>query len=145
MTDLGISDKHLESFSLREPDRFAEIAELVYTFEDENLSPLNAASRVYWDFERCAHILLRHYEGFFIEESTYRGDKFLYSKRDVKLLAEKVIQDLGPNIQVALSEGRDFYRRGSEAYYYQGDYYQITIDKNGKLMQFHPVSVPLKA
>ena len=136
--ELGISKKQLDKFRETYPEKYKELYDVVLTFQAETLSSHKTTHPIYWDFERFIHIYLRHYENFFIETSTARGTHFQYSYKDIRRIACMIIEQLRNDIENQLLQGKSYAKHGEEGFYFNGNYYVIRIDSNGKLMQFHP-------
>jgi len=137
--ELGISNNQLEKFREANPEKYKELYGVVLTFETETISEYKTEFPIYWDFERFIHIYLRHYANFFIEQSTARGTHFQYSYKDIRRIACLIIENLKEEIEADLSKGNGYSKYGDKGYYFNGNFYTIRIDKQGRLMQFHPI------
>jgi hypothetical protein len=137
--ELGISNKQLEKFREAHPEKYKELYGVVLSFDTEPLSNYKTAFPIYWDFERFIHIYLRHYSNFFIEQSTARGTHFQYSYKDIRRVACLIIENLKEEIETDLPKGKGYSKYGDKGYYFNGNFYTIRIDKQGRLMQFHPL------
>jgi hypothetical protein len=136
---LGISQKQLDLYKQENEDGYLEIQKLVRQFNDETLVTKGGTIPIHWDFERCMHIMFRHYKNFSLDVSTKgQGTSFQYSYRDIRRLIEIVLTDNLAEIETYLKKGRTYKKYSGMGYYYDGNYYNFTIDSNGKLMQFHP-------
>lgn len=138
--DLSISDKRFEKFKVDFPDAYRQTRGAFLQFTDETLSEHQTQHPVYWDEERFVHIYGRHYVDHFINMSTYNGTHFQYSFKDVRRLLCMVLESLQKEIEIALSGGKNYNKYGDQGYYFNGNYYTLKIDANGRLMTFFPMS-----
>jgi hypothetical protein len=119
------------------------IVSVISGFEVETISGPENNCPIYWDFDRFSHIMFRHYSGIRIAESPSfsNPDKqptaFQYVFQDVQRLIKIIIRNLSKEIDSKLSQGKPFTVSG---YYYNGNYYNLRIDPDGRLMQFHPLN-----
>ncbi|MGM9478410.1 hypothetical protein ACS5PU_18435 [Pedobacter sp. GSP4] len=138
--DLSISNKRFEQFKLDFPDAYRQTRAAFLKFTDETLSENETQHPVYWDEERFVHIYGRHYVDHFINMSTYKGTHFQYSFKDIRRLLCLVLKSLEDEIEAALSSGRNYNKYGDQGYYFDGNYYTLKIDADGRLMTFFPMS-----
>ncbi|GAA4501438.1 hypothetical protein GCM10023172_23280 [Hymenobacter ginsengisoli] len=142
---LGISKKTYAKLRQSNSEAFWGIIGIARDFQTETVSGPESKYPIFWDFDRFAHVLTRHYKGFKIAESTYFSNPvqqptaFQYTYRDTIRLVKIVVKNLSKEIDARLSNGEPFSRQGQQAYYYNGNYYAIRIAPNGRLMQFHPL------
>jgi hypothetical protein len=113
------------------------IYQITMLFEDERLT--HNRFPVWWDYERLIHIYLRHVEGMQVGEKFEEKTVFQYKLRDIKRLVEIVLEKVDDEIQKHFLENKDqdFKRHGTMAVYYNGDYYNIDIGQDGRLMTFY--------
>jgi hypothetical protein len=139
---LSIPTKLLTKIYQHNRSLLYSILSVISGFETETLSGPESDYPVYWDFDRFSHIMFRHYKGLRIDESPSfsNPDKqpttFQYVFKDVRRLVKIIINNLSKDIDSKLSEGKQFTISG---YYYNGNYYNLRIDPDGRLMQFHPL------
>lgn len=134
---LGISSKVIDNMILNDTKKYMTLFQSTWMFETETLEYLGPKACIYWDFERFIHIFLRHNPDFFIPASTKgQGTHFQYNFQDIFRVAKIVLQQLRDDINSKLNSGKPFVVNG---HYYNGNHYQIRIDPDGKLMQFHPL------
>ncbi|WP_316818448.1 hypothetical protein [Pedobacter nyackensis] len=138
--DLSISNKRFEKFKLDFPDAYRQTRGAFLAFTNETLSEHKTQHPVYWDEERFVHIYGRHYVDHFINMSTYNGTHFQYSFKDIRRLLCMVLESLQGEIEAALSSGKNYNKYGDQGYYFNGNYYTLKIDANGRLMTFFPMS-----
>lgn len=136
---LGISSKVLDAFKLKDEKSWAELMSVILGFEPTPIQIWGWQHPVWWDFERFAHIYLRHYKNFFLEESSKgQGTNFQYHFKDIRRLIGIVIDRHKDEIEASLSQNKPYNRYDDQGYYYNGDFYTFRIASDGKLMQFHP-------
>lgn len=118
-------------------DAFSRIAEEAIRFRPQIL--LHGKTQIFWDLDSYLHIVLRHVEDFqvgaFLEKSPIP-----YRAQDLKALIEKVLSSIDDEIEHHFREnGPSVFRRsGKMAAEFNGDYYHLRIDDDGRLVQFHP-------
>jgi hypothetical protein len=136
---LGIATKHIDNLQRDNNDAWLELMKLIYGFEPETLTLWGWTQHVYWDFERFIHIYLRHYKEFLINESSKgQGTGFQYSLKDIRRIINLVLKANKDAIESRLKIGKGFHLQNDNGYYYNGNYYSLKIDPDGRLMQFHP-------
>jgi len=137
--ELGISERQFNSFKHAHPERYRELLGAILTFNTETLYFSNTNFPIYWDFERFIHIYIRHYHNFIIDDSTYKGTKFQYNYKDIRSIACLIIESLNKEINAVLSSGKPYNKYGDQGYYFNGNYYTLRIESDGRLMAFHPL------
>lgn len=117
---------------------FMEIYKTAIGFEDEMLSNINAPSLIYWDFKSYLHIFLRHCEE--LQPDGYFKSKtpFAYCQKDIRRILQIAIEKLEDKIHARLSQGLDFRTYGEKALYFNGNYYSMRIESDGRVDSFHP-------
>ncbi len=143
LTELGMTQKEWVKYIIdnANADLVIPICRAIFTFEDEVVSPYGAKQPVILDFKSFIHIYFRHHKEFHIREKFPTKTLFQYSIKDVINLVKRVVEDLNLDIQNCLAEKKEFYRNGRKAHYYQGDYYAIRINKDGRVTQFYPLDI----
>ena len=93
------------------------------------------------DLEGFIHIYLRHVEelstsGFYTERT-----KFQLKEKDVEIAIDHVMNALNDEYQAFRENNpdRQFRKYGDQAYYYNGDYYELRIEPDGRLIQFYNI------
>lgn len=127
----------LKRFSEKYPDKAALIVDKVLNFKQHRY---NAIGRhlLYLDLDGFLHIYLRHVEelstsGLFPERS-----KFQLAEKDVEIAISHVMDALNDEYQIFREENpdRQFRKYSDQAYYYNGDYYELRVEPDGRLIQF---------
>jgi hypothetical protein len=69
-------------------------------------------------------------------------DKFQLQEKDVLLMIDHVMHELNNDYQAyrEVNPQGKFVRRGEQAYYCRGDYYEVYVDKDGRLESFYKAS-----
>ena len=134
---LGISSKVIDNMILNDTKKYVTLLQSTWMFETETLEYLGPKACIYWDFESFIHIFLRHNPEFFVSASTKgQGTHFQYRFKDIFRVAKIILEQLRDGINAKLTVGQPFTVNG---YYYNGNHYQVRINPNGRLMQFHPL------
>lgn len=133
----GISEKIIRDMLLNDKKKYITLFQSTWMFETETLVYLGPKACVYWDFERFIHIFLRHNPDFFISTiKKGQGTHFQYRFKDIFRVAKIVLEQLRDAINAKLKTGKPFVING---HYYNGNHYQVRVDTDGRLMQFHPL------
>lgn len=138
--DLGITHRVFRKFKEDHSDEYRNARMMLLSFKDETLTDHVTQYPIYWDEERFVHIYGRHYVDYFINFSTYKGTHFQYSYKDIRRLVCLVLKSLKDEIELALSSGKQYDKYGDQGYYFNGNYYTLRVDANGRLMTFFPMS-----
>ena len=109
----------------------------------EKFSPsilMYGEKQVFWDLDSYIHIALRHLKDHQLGSFGLKTP-FPYMSNDLKSLVEKVLSRIEEEIRQYLmsSPGSDFTRHGKMAVFYNGDHYNLRINPEGRLAQFHMV------
>ncbi|EGR4062960.1 hypothetical protein DDM92_14455 [Vibrio cholerae] len=102
---------------------------------------LHGENQVYWDVDSFIHIAMRHIKDFQIGEFKNRT-QLPYKHEDLSMLIEKVLNALREEITLHFKQkpDKDFVRSGSMAVRFNGDYFNLRINSDGRLYQFHSLS-----
>jgi len=142
LAHLGISERHLKSLETNNPLAWKQLLGHILYFEPEVIDIWGWKHPVWWDFERFIHIYLRHYKEFFIEKSNKgQGTTFVYNFKDIRRVICNVLKANKEEIEASLANGKVFRKYDDHGYRYNGNYYTFSIDKDGRLMQFHPQEI----
>lgn len=124
---------------------YPEQAKFVYTklqtFNDRSFNTTGKYP-LYMDFRSYVHIYLRHVDIMNMGSQMAQKDKFQLQEKDVLLMIDHVMHELNNDYQ-AYREANPlgkFVRRGEQAYYCRGDYYELFVDKDGRLESFYKAS-----
>lgn len=123
------------------PEERALLSEVVASIANFEPSVLLAGGdQIYWDVDSYIHIVLRHVKKFQIGRFKNKTP-FPYKFEDLKLLIDKVLGIIDEEIERHFKEkpGQAFKRHGSMSVLFNGDYFRVHIDKDGRLVTIHLV------
>lgn len=133
------TNKSLKLFSKDHPEIYSHLIAVALDFEDEVIEAYKTVLPIYWDFKSYLHIFLRHCKELQLEGHFSAKTKFQYIQKDIKQLLRIAIEKMVEDINQYLSIGRDFRVTGERAIYFNGNYYAIRIESNGRIDSFHPI------
>jgi hypothetical protein len=133
------TNKTLEKFAEEYPEIYKLIQISAETFEEETLEHHKTFLPIYWDFKSYLHIYLRHCEELQIEGHFENKTKFQYTPKDIKRILKKAIRKLSEKINERLENGKDFRCFGEQSFYFNGNFYAMRIEKDGRVDSFHPL------
>ena len=131
--------KTLEEFAEEYPEIYKVIRTSAETFDEETLEYHKTFFPIYWDFRSYLHIYLRHCEELQIEGHFKNKTKFQYTQKDIKRILEIAISKLHDKINDRLTNGKDFRVFGDQTLYFNGNFYAMRIEKDGRVDSFHPL------
>ncbi len=132
------TNKTLEKFAEEYPQIFKELQKLVINFDDEALEFYKTIRPIYWDFKSYLHIYLRHCEELQLEGNNKTKTTFQYSQKEIKRILKIAIEKIHEKINDRLSQSKECRIYGDRSLYFNGNYYAINIDKDGRVAAFHP-------
>jgi hypothetical protein len=100
---------------------------------------VNGKTPVHWDLEGYLHIAMRHVKDLQIGKFKDKTP-FPYRADDLKTLIDKVLGQIEGEIHAHYSKPPPigaFRRNGRMAVYFNGDYYTVRIDPEGRLVTIH--------
>jgi len=128
----------LEKFREMHPKIYNEIYKVALIFRDEVLNFHYMPIPIYLDFRAYLHIYLRHCEEL-QPDGHFKGKTvFSYNYEDIRRVLRIAIEKVQDRIQDRLSSGADFRIYGEHTLYFNGNYYSMRIEKNGRVDSFHP-------
>jgi hypothetical protein len=82
---------------------------------------------------------MRHVEEMQVTEHFEDKDNFQWDEEDVLTVMKKVVEDLNDEIQLFFLENpqKRYSRYGKQSAYFEGDYYTLHIEPNGRINTFH--------
>lgn len=113
----------------------------LFTFYDRSFNVLGKHP-LYMDYRSFVHIYMRHVEDVNMGAQLAKKDKFQLYEEDVMYMINHIMHELEKDYQ----QFRDSYpdkkyrRTGSKAFYCIGDYYEVFVDKDGRLESFYKAS-----
>ena len=113
----------------------------LYTFHDRSFNILGKHP-MYMDYRSFVHIYLRHVDDVNMGEQLAQKDKFQLFEKDVMHMINHVMHELEKDYQQFRDTNPDkkYRRTGKMAYYCLGDYYEVFVDKDGRLESFYKAS-----
>ncbi|MDT0675113.1 hypothetical protein [Autumnicola musiva] len=136
------TNKTLEQFAEEYPDIYSELQKSRVQFETESLEYHEVVIPIYWDYPSFLHIYLRHCDELAIEGHFENKTKFQYTQKDIKRILKIAIEELKPQINEKLKEGKDFRIYGDRSLYFNGNHYSLHILADGRVAAFHPMENP---
>lgn len=133
------TNKSLEKFGEEYPKIYKEIRGRATVFEDETLECYETIIPIYWDFKSYLHIYLRHCSELQIEGHFKKKTQFQYSYKDIKRVLKIAIEKLASQINTRLKEGKDYRVWGDHSLYFNGNFYGLRIEPNGRVNAFYPI------
>jgi hypothetical protein len=128
----------IEQLKIEHPEIYSEIYKTALVFDDEVLTVGNLPIPIYWDFKSYLHIYLRHCEKLQSDGHFKAKTPFAYTQKDIRRILKIAVEKLISKIQNRLSQGLDFRTYGEKALYFNGNYYSMRIESNGRIDSFHP-------
>jgi hypothetical protein len=128
----------LEAFKVDYPQIYTELYFTAPLFDEEVLTITPSPVPIYWDFKSYLHIYLRHCDvlqpgGLFKAKTT-----FSYRQEDIRRILRIAVEKLESKIQERLSQGLEFRTHGKKALYFNGNFYSMRVERNGRIDSFHP-------
>lgn len=106
-------------------------------FEPEVLLPIKR--QVFWDLKSYVHIALGHIKEFQLGKHQSKTS-LPYKSKDLSGLIQKVLDSIADEIELHFrTQSGSFRRSGKMSVFFNGDYFNLIIDDNGRLEQFHSV------
>lgn len=101
---------------------------------------LHGKKQIYWNLDSFIHILMRHVKDYQLGNFK-KKTPFSYKEKDLKDLIEKVLACVKEEYKehILKKPGSLFSRQGRWAVLFNGDYYNLRIEPDGRLSQFHPL------
>lgn len=98
---------------------------------------LHVKRQIFWDLPSYLHIVMRHMDTY--QVGTFKNKSVLpYEIDDLKALIEKVLACVKEEIELHFaSDNGPFSRSGAMAILFNGDYFIVRIDADGRLKQFY--------
>ncbi len=132
------TNQKLSELAAKYGDEIKNLEKICLTFNEQVLS--FGEKLVYLDFERFIHIYARHVTETLISDKYTGKTVFQYKFDDIMRLISTVITSASNDIEQHFKDNPEgkYVRRGSRSIYYDGHYYRVEIEKNGRLLTFHP-------
>jgi hypothetical protein len=115
---------------------FNKAISLISNVEDTLILPYKKP--IWCDFERLAHIYLGHVKELYIGAENTSNTFFQYNFKELKNVISNVLQIAYDEFIEETKNGKTFGRRGNRALEFDGHFYRVEIEANGRLVVFHP-------
>ena len=115
--------------------------EKLFTFHDKSFNILGKHP-LFMDFRSFVHIYMRHVEDVNMGNQLSQKDKFQLYEKDVIHMINHIMHNLEKDYQQFRDDNPDkkYRRTGNNAFYCLGDYYEVFVDKDGRLESFYKAS-----
>ncbi|MFA9390540.1 MAG: hypothetical protein ACERKD_12060 [Prolixibacteraceae bacterium] len=115
-----------------------ELATKAMFFTERRLN-IGGKLPVYVDLDSYFHVFMRHVEEFKINKQFEHKDNFQWSIDDVFFVMEKVVHEIDDEYQAYRNSNINdrFSKYGPQSVYFEGDYYTLHIEKDGRISTFH--------
>lgn len=142
--NLNVFDEELQSafggnFELSQDKELYQFCkDEVAKFEKERL--LQIHPMIYWDVRSFCHIYLRHVKETQVGGNSANKSVITYQYDEIKRLIQQVLKSVQNEIEKHYKKNgnKGFKRVGRRAIYFNGEYYYVYIDENGRLESFYP-------
>lgn len=140
-----LADKELKSMGLsldKLVQNYPEKANLLFLriiYFHEHRYNIVGKHLLYMSFKSFLHIYLRHVKELTVENQFGERSKFQLAEKDLNATMNIVLDALNDEYQKYKDEhpNNRFFRKGSKAYYYNGDYYDVDILPDGQIGSFY--------
>ena len=128
-------------FRSKYKDQALFFIEKLFTFHDKSFNILGKHP-LYMDFQSFVHIYMGHVEDVNMGNQLSQKDKFQLYEKDVIHMIDHIMHDLEKDYQQFRDDNPDkkYRRTGNNAFYCLGDYYEVFVDKDGRLESFYKAS-----
>lgn len=132
----------LAKLSEKYPQQKRLLLEKVINFSEKRYN-LAGKHLLYMSFESFLHIYLRHVKELTVENQFSERSKFQLAEKDIEATMDIVLHAINDEYQKykETNPSNRFYLKGSKAYYYNGDYYDIYIKPDGQISTFYKKGV----
>lgn len=128
----------IEQFKIKHQGIYYEIHKTALGFDEEVLSIGKFPIPIYWNFKSYLHIYLRHCEELQPDGQFKAKTPFAYTQKDIRRILKIAVNKLIDKIQSRLSKGSDFRTYDEKSLYFNGNYYSLRIESNGRVDSFYP-------
>jgi len=130
----------LERFVEKYPDKAALIVKKVLGYRQHRYNAVGH-HLLYLDLDGFMHIYLRHVEELSTSGLYPERTKFQLEEKNVEIAIDHVMHALNDEYQIFRENypDRPFRKYSDQAYYYNGDYYVLRVEPDGRLIQFFKI------
>lgn len=142
---LNESGSSINKLSKENIELYEDLLERVMHFKERRLN-VGGKYAIFLDLDSYLHIFMRHVEEMKVNKHFSHKDNFQWNLDDVMTVIKHVIHEIENQIQEFFenNKGKQFRIYGEHAVYYQGDYYAVYIDPNGRLESLFKIKKQLK-
>lgn len=135
LQNMGLS---FEKLAKKYPEKAALLFSRILNFREHRYN-IVGKHLLYMSFESFLHIYLRHVKELAVDNQFGERSKFQLAEKDLKATMDLVLGALNDEYQAYKDEhpNNRFFRKGTMAYYYNGDYYDIDILPDGQIGSFY--------
>lgn len=135
LLNMGLS---LEKWAKKYPEKATLLFSKIFKFREHRYNVVGK-HLLYMSFESFLHIYLRHVKELAVDNQFGERSKFQLAENDLKATMELVLGALNDEYQAYKDEhpNNRFFRKGTMAYYYNGDYYDVDISPDGQIGSFY--------
>lgn len=135
LENMGLSWKKLAQYSV---DKASLLFKKIAGFHEIRYNTIGK-HLLYCNFDSFLHVYLRHVEDLKVSNQFENRDKFQLYEEDVMTVMGHVMRALNDEYQKYKDEHPEerFYRVGKMAYYYNGDYYNVSVNPDGSISTFY--------
>lgn len=110
----------------------------VLHFKQRRLN-VTGAKCIYMDLDSFLHIYMRHVEELKFNKHFEHKNNFQWNEDDVISVMQHVIRSIDEDVQkfVVNNPGKPYNRYGKNSVYFQGDYYTIHVEPDGRVSTFY--------
>lgn len=130
----------LSRFSEKYPEKAELIVKKVLGYRQHRYNAVGH-HLLYLDLDGFMHIYLRHVEELSTSGLYSERTKFQLKEKDVEVGINHVMHALNDEYQAFREKNPDkqFRKYSDQAYYYNGDYYELRVEPDGRLIQFFKI------
>ena len=131
------SHDKIKELQIHRGKAIATLVKMSSMFKDQRLITSNYP--VWLDYERFLHIFMRHVRETKVGERFLDKSVFSYEFKEIldliKIIINTIAQELDEHF--ATYPEKTFFRKGEQALHFQGDFYSLEVDTNGRLLTFY--------
>lgn len=145
MTELQRSSNNLKDLYRDYAAKVRCIPRAVVNFEDDVI--VYGTPSIWWDLERHLHIYLRHVKEVQMGANFVNKSVFQYKFKDVKQVIQNVIESVYDEIveHFKANPDKNYIRKNARAINYDGNFYRLEVEPNGRLITVHPYRTLVEA
>ena len=135
LNDLG---SNISKFAKEYPNQMAFLYNKILIFRDKNFNFIGRQP-LYMDFNSFLHIYFRHVRELNVFPQFADKDKFQLNEEDIMKVINHIMLELNKEYQhfkERMPDGR-FCKYGEQALYFNGDYYNVYVNKDGSIDTFY--------